>query len=208
MRRKARHTTRDTRSSAAVTSAGSAPRSRQCRSKQALHSCSPETSSVYRPPGIAVPQRAQYGAGGGSACGLDCIRPPLPCAEKPGGHSAAASTIIGQLGRQRVLWWLLLRRPSPPCRTPCAVPLACSPLVTPEEWHAANAVGQEHPACWTRVTAEEYLFHSGMVRCADHDRSMFGSQEKGGRRRYRCARKLPMGGRTSHGITAADLEEP
>jgi hypothetical protein len=87
------------------------------------------------------------------------------------------------------------------------VPLAYSPLVTPEEWHAANAVGQEHPACWTRVTAEEYLFHSGMVRCADHDRSMFGSQEKGGRRRYRCARKLPMGGRTSHGITAADLEE-
>ena len=36
---------------------------------------------------------------------------------------------------------------------------------------------------------------------------MFGSQEKGGRRRYRCARKVPMGGRTSPGITAADLEE-
>jgi hypothetical protein len=76
-------------------------------------------------------------------------------------------------------------------------------LVTPEEWHAAQAAG-----AGTRASADDYLFYGGMVRCAVHDAAMTGSRSSKGRRYYRCKRHLHPGGHASHGVTADALESP
>jgi hypothetical protein len=46
-----------------------------------------------------------------------------------------------------------------------------------------------------------------MARCVEHDKSMAGSLDKAGVRRYRCCRTVDSGKRTTHGVRALDLEE-
>ncbi|HKC75415.1 MAG TPA: recombinase family protein [Chloroflexota bacterium] len=94
---------------------------------------------------------------------------------------------------------------APAERTP--LPVRYPPLVTREEWHAAQADHGSRPSCPVRATADEYLFYGGMARCVEHDKSMSGSLDKAGVRRYRCCRTVDSGKRTTHGVRALDLEE-
>jgi Recombinase zinc beta ribbon domain len=82
-------------------------------------------------------------------------------------------------------------------------PVAYPALVTPEDWHAAQASTR---SCAVRARTEDYLFYGGMVRCAEHGGAMTGSRTGKGRRYYRCVRHLHPGGHASHGIPAQALE--
>ena len=80
-------------------------------------------------------------------------------------------------------------------------------LVSPEEWHAANSVGNEGRTCAVRADADRYLLYGGMVRCGEHDKAMTGSSGNLDVRYYRCQRRVHPGGRTNHSVRARDLEE-
>jgi Recombinase/Recombinase zinc beta ribbon domain len=85
--------------------------------------------------------------------------------------------------------------------------VAYPPLVTEEEWHAANKPDETTRACAVRATADSYLFYGGMVRCALHGTAMTGSRGNRAVRYYRCQRRIHPGGRVAHGVRAQPLEE-
>jgi Recombinase len=114
------------------------------------------------------------------------------------GEWGVTTNVYDRQGKRRAI-------PAPAGQTP--LPLRYPPLVTREEWHAAQKTNGTGQHCPVRTSAEEYLLYGGMARCAEHNRAMGGSLGKGGARRYRCCRELPAGGRTTHGVPAPALEE-
>jgi hypothetical protein len=106
--------------------------------------------------------------------------------------------VIGARGKR-------VRRARPDGAPPIAI--AYPPLVTPQEWHAANAAGKSGRTMTVRACVENYLLYGGMVRCLAHGNVMSGSVAKQGTHYYRCKRRLYPGGTATHGIRAHDLED-
>jgi site-specific DNA recombinase len=81
------------------------------------------------------------------------------------------------------------------------------PIVTPDMWHAAQPDSEQGKTCVKRADADRYLLHTGMVRCAEHGRSMGGSHNGSGNAQYCCVRKLSTGRRTKHTVPGRRLDQ-
>jgi site-specific DNA recombinase len=84
--------------------------------------------------------------------------------------------------------------------------VAYPPIVTEEEWRAANAAPDAAVRCPMRAGPDRFLLGGGMVRCAEHDLGMSGSGSGGDCTQYRCVRRLPDGRRAQHSVSGRALD--